>query len=171
MSRATEQHRQAARDRMGRCAVLTISDSRTVSTDTGGDCAVAALTNAGHSVIDRMIVRDEPDAIHGQLRAWIADPAVQVVCTTGGTGLSRRDTTYEVVSRLLDKTIDGFGELFRMLSWHEVGAAAMLSRAVAGLAEDTLIFTMPGSPNAVALAMDKLIVPELPHLLWERQRS
>ncbi len=170
MSRSTDHHRQAARDHTAVCAVLTISDSRTRETDTGGDRAVAALVEAGHTVAARALVRDDPPAIAAQLEGWIAEPSIRVICTTGGTGLARRDTTYEVVSRLLDKTIDGFGELFRMLSWHQIGAAAMLSRAVAGLAQDTLIFTMPGSPNAVALAMDKLIVPELPHLLWERQR-
>ncbi len=169
-SPSAAQHRQAAHDQVAVCAVLTISDTRTPETDTGGDRAVTALEAAGHAVEARAIVRDDPPAITAQLDAWIATPAIRVICTTGGTGLARRDTTYEVVACLLDKTIDGFGELFRMLSWQEIGAAAMLSRAVAGLAGDTLIFTMPGSPNAVALAMDKLIVPELPHLLWERMR-
>lgn len=155
---------------MASCAVLTISDSRTPETDTGGDRIVHELETTGHRVVVRKLVPDEPDAIDGVLRAWCEDPAVQVILTTGGTGISRRDTTYEVVSRLLDKTLDGFGELFRMLSWHEVGAAAMLSRAIAGLSGETLVFTMPGSTNAVTLAMRKLIVPELRHLLWERSR-
>lgn len=169
-SQASSQHRAAARDQVASCAVLTISDSRTPETDTGGDRIVHELEAAGHEVIDRKLVRDEPDAIDAVLRAWCSDPAVRVILTTGGTGISRRDTTYEVVSRLLDKTLDGFGELFRMLSWREVGAAAMLSRAVAGLAGETLVFTMPGSTNAVKLAMHELIVPELRHLLWERSR-
>lgn len=169
-SPSTAHHRHAARDQTAVCAVLTISDTRTPETDSGGNRAVAALEGAGHCVEARAIVRDDPPAITARLESWIADPSIQVICTTGGTGLARRDTTYEVVARQLDKTINGFGELFRMLSWQEIGAAAMLSRAIAGLAGDTLIFTMPGSPNAVALAMDRLIVPELPHLLWERRR-
>ncbi len=170
MSRSVDEHKHAAAGRAARCAVLTASDSRTPETDTGGDRIVSSLEAAGHTVVDRALVRDEPAAIDAVLRDWIGRSDIQVVCTTGGTGVSTRDTTFEVVDRLLDKRLDGFGELFRMLSWSEVGSAAMLSRAVAGLAGDTFVFTMPGSPNAVALAMDRLIVPELPHLLFERQR-
>jgi molybdenum cofactor biosynthesis protein B len=104
------------------------------------------------------------------LRQWLEGEDIDAIFTTGGTGIARRDTTVEVVSRLLDKPLEGFGELFRMLSWDQVGPAAMLSRAVAGLAGETLIFAMPGSTAAVDLAMSKLIVPELPHLIWERRR-
>ncbi len=108
--------------------------------------------------------------IDAQLRAWLDPPKFDAVFTTGGTGIASRDTTIEVVRQLIDKELEGFGELFRMLSWDEVGAAAMLSRAVAGLAGRTLLFAMPGSSNAVKLAMSKLIIPELPHLIWERRR-
>lgn len=171
MSESTQQHRQAASGRSAVCAVLTISDTRTVETDKGGRIIREALEAAGHRVADYAIVKDEPSQIESQLRRWL-DRAEQLdaVLTTGGTGIAGRDTTIEVVQRMLDKTLDGFGELFRMLSWDEVGPAAMLSRAVAGLAGETLIFAMPGSTNAVKLAMEKLIVPELPHLVWERSR-
>ncbi len=122
---------------------------------------------------------NEPDQIKSQLDAWLQQgdgggagggAVLDLIVTTGGTGISSRDTTIEVVERLLDKKLEGFGELFRMLSWDEVGAAAMLSRAVAGLAGDSLIFSLPGSTNAVKLAMTKLILPELAHLIWERAR-
>jgi molybdenum cofactor biosynthesis protein B len=129
-----------------------------------------ALKGAGHTVGAYAIVKDEPVQIREQLQRWLGEKKFDVICTTGGTGIASRDTTIEVVDRLLTKKLDGFGELFRMLSWHEVGAAAMLSRAIGGLSGETLIFTMPGSVNAVGLAMSKLIVPELPHLIWERAR-
>lgn len=170
MSEASDQHREAARGKTAGCAVLTASDSRTPETDTGGDLVVERLEAAGHRVVRRQLVADEPREIGRALAEWIRDEQVEVAITTGGTGMSRRDGTVEVVERFLDKRIDGFGELFRMLSWEEVGSAAMLSRATAGLAHDTLIFSLPGSRAAVELAMDKLVVPELPHLLFERGR-
>ena len=128
------------------------------------------LEQAGHKIGAYVIVTDEPDLIDQQLTAWLSTGDFQAICTTGGTGIARRDTTIEVVRRHLEKELEGFGELFRMLSWDQVQAAAMLSRAVAGLAGDVLIFSMPGSSNAVKLAMSKLIVPELRHLVWERKR-
>lgn len=159
------------------CAVLTISDTRTATTDTGGLLIEKLLDQAGHHVAVRTIVPDDPHRIEHQLLAWLSDPAIHVILTTGGTGVSRRDTTIEVVQRLLTVRLDGFGELFRMLSFQQVKAAAMLSRAVGGLVVrdpdaggGTFIFAMPGSPNAVELAMTQLIVPQLPHLVWERQR-
>lgn len=170
MSETTASHREAAKDQVAACAVLTISDSRTKETDTGGRLIVGSLEAEGHSIAAYEIVKDEPQQIETQLRAWLDDGAIQVICTTGGTGISRRDTTIEVVERLLDRKLDGFGELFRMLSWEEVESAAMLSRAVAGLAGETLVFAMPGSPKAVQLAMERLILPELRHLIWERRR-
>lgn len=170
MSESTEQHRRAGQGRTASCAVLTVSDSRTLESDGGGEAIVTALQAAGHRIAAREIVRDEPLEVGRAVGDWIRDPVIQVVLTTGGTGISSRDGTVEVVLRYLDKRLEGFGELFRMLSWQEVGSAAMLSRAVAGLARETLIFALPGSPAAVRLAMDKLIVPELPHLLFERSR-
>ena len=146
--------------------MLTVSDSRSEADDTSGQHIERTLTDAGHTVVLRRIVKDDPDQINDQLHRWIDDPKIDVICCTGGTGVGRRDTTTDVVDRLLQKKLDGFGELFRMLSWHQIGAAAMLSRAVAGLVGRTVIFVMPGSTKAVALAMEKLILPELPHLVW-----
>ena len=170
VSDSSDQHRELAAGKSAVCAVLTVSDSRTPETDKGGDLIVDLLEAAGHSIGSRAIVRDEPDEIGKALGEYIREPTIQVVCTTGGTGVSRRDTTVEVVERYLGKRLDGFGELFRMLSWQEIGSAAMLSRAVAGLAADTLIFSMPGSVAGVRLAMEQLLIPELPHLIWERGR-
>ena len=170
MSDSVAEHRNHAADRRARCAVLTASDSRTAETDTAGDVIADLLEGAGHIVVERTIVPDEAAEIGTTLDSWLRSPEIQVICTTGGTGISSRDTTIEVVRARLDRVLDGFGEIFRFLSWKEVGSAAMLSRAVAGLAGSTLIFSMPGSPKAVRLAMEELIVSELPHLLWERDR-
>lgn len=179
MSESTSQHRTHAKDKSARCAVLTISDTRTADSDTGGKIIIDALRAAGHTVSDYTLVKDEPKQIEKQLKSWLTPPAsslkpqaspLNAILTTGGTGIAQRDTTVEVVRRLLDKELEGFGELFRMLSYEQVGPAAMLSRAVAGLSGETLIFTLPGSPNAVRLAMEKLIIPELPHMVWERGR-
>lgn len=169
-SESAQHHKRSAAGRSASCAVLTVSDSRTRESDTGGQAILRELAAHGHRAAAYEIVRDDPEEIRRRLEAWIADAAVQVILTTGGTGISRRDTTIEVVERLLDKPLDGFGELFRMLSWQEIGSPAMLSRAVAGLAGETFVFSMPGSPNAVGLALARLILPELPHLLWERSR-
>lgn len=164
------EHRAAAAGLAAECAVLTVSDTRTEVTDEGGRRVVEALETAGHRVVDRGIVPDEPDLVAARLSAWLGSGTVDLIVTTGGTGVSRRDTTVEVVERLLDKRLEGFGELFRMLSYREIGAAAMLSRAVAGTAGGTAIFALPGSPAAVRLAMEELVVPELPHLLRELRR-
>jgi molybdenum cofactor biosynthesis protein B len=166
----TADHREAAGRQQADCAVLTVSDSRTHVTDAGGPLIVRRLESIGHHVVARGIVPDEADRIDASIRSWLEDPGPDLVITTGGTGISSRDTTIEVVEALLDKRIDGFGELFRVLSYQHVGPAAMLSRAVGGLAGETLVFALPGSPKAVRLAMDKLILPELDHLLWERKR-
>jgi len=132
-----EAHRREAADRAKRrairCAVLTVSDTRTPATDQGGDLVQRLLEEAGHAVAARDLVRDEPDMIRRRLEQWLADAAVDVILTTGGTGIARRDTTIEVVRGLLTTELEGFGELFRMLSYQRIGAAAMLSRAVAGL--------------------------------------
>ncbi len=170
MSDSVEEHRHRAAGRSARCAVVTVSDSRTPSTDTSGDLIVERLAAAGHEVVRRALVPDEPERLAVELSACIEEDALDLVVTTGGTGISSRDTTIEVAERLLDKRLEGFGELFRMLSFEQIGAAAMLSRATAGLAGETLLFALPGSPDAVELALERLIVPELSHLLWERKR-
>ncbi len=170
MSESAQRHTAAARGEQAHSALLTISDSRTSETDTGGELIANALAEAGHTVAARALVPDEAEQIEARLEAWLEPGNFQLIITTGGTGISTRDTTIEVVKGLLDKRLDGFGELFRMLSYQEIGSAAMLSRAVAGLAGETFLFALPGSPNAVRLAMEKLILPEIRHLVWERKR-
>lgn len=153
-----------------RCFVLTISDTRTEATDAGGTAIRDLLQGAGHVVTGRTIVRDEPEDVRRVVTEQLANPDVQVIVTTGGTGISSRDRTYETIVALLEKRLDGFGELFRMLSYEEIGAAAMLTRACAGLAQRKIILSLPGSENAVRLAMTKLILPELGHLVREAGR-
>ena len=169
MSQVVEEHRRQAPQSVG-CAVITVSDTRTPETDSGGNLVAERLASAGHHVVERRIIRDEPVAMRAVLVELAARPEIEAVLLTGGTGLSSRDQTYETVSLLLTKTIPGYGELFRMLSYQEIGTAAMLSRAVGGLIDRTVVLTMPGSPAAVQLAMDKVILPELGHLLREAKR-
>jgi molybdenum cofactor biosynthesis protein B len=152
------------------CYILTISDTRTEADDTSGRAIFDLLFAGGHQVTGRKIVRDEPDEVRAAINEQLNKPGVQVIITTGGTGITARDTTYETISGLLDKRLDGFGELFRMISYQEIGSAAMLSRATGGVAGQTIVLTMPGSPAGVRLAMEKLIVPELGHLVREARR-
>ncbi|MCA9286866.1 MAG: MogA/MoaB family molybdenum cofactor biosynthesis protein [Phycisphaerales bacterium] len=175
----TEHERMAESARQGpvSCAVLTVSDTRTIETDAGGAMIVRLLAQASHTVADRALVPDEPGQIEPKLQDWLANPSIQAVLVTGGTGIARRDTTIEVVRRLLTAELEGYGELFRTLSFAQVGAAAMLSRAVGGLVVrdadaggETFLFAMPGSVNAVETAMSRLILPQLAHLVWERRR-
>jgi len=151
-----------------RCAVITISDTRHEGNDASGDAIVTLLTEHGHQVASRSIVRDDPHLVRDAVQS--ADGTADVVITTGGTGITVRDSTYEAIQSLLRKRIDGFGELFRALSYQEVGAAAMLSRAVAGVVGSAAIFSLPGSEHAVRLAMTKLILPELGHVVRELRR-
>jgi molybdenum cofactor biosynthesis protein B len=169
MSQSAAQHRTQSPSSLG-CAVLTVSDTRTEATDTGGQTVVDYLVQSGHRVVDRRIVRDEPDQMRPLLLAYRDRSDIDAVLLTGGTGVASRDQTFETVAGLLTKTLPGYGELFRMLSYQEIGAAAMLSRAVGGLLGGTVVLTMPGSPAAVHLAMQKLILPELPHLVREARR-
>ncbi len=156
--------------RQVRCFVVTVSDTRTEATDTSGRAIDDLLRAAGHLVVGRVIVRDDPDQIRGAIERHLANPDVQVIITTGGTGITSRDGTYEVVSGLLEKRLDGFGELFRMLSYAEIGAAAMMSRACAGLVAGRIVASLPGSEAAVRLAMERLLLPELGHLVREAAR-
>jgi molybdopterin adenylyltransferase len=160
---AHEHHARAKRTVA--CAILTVSDTRTPATDTSGTCIRALLEAAGHRIAAYAIVPDEPHDLRARLEALLADAEVDAVILNGGTGLAPRDTTYETVDGLLEKRLDGFGELFRMLSWEQVGAAAMLSRATAGTARGKIVASLPGATAAVELAMTKLLVPELPHLV------
>lgn len=156
---------KAAAPRTTRCFVLTISDSRTEETDTSGRLICALLRDAGHHVAGRQIVKDDPAEVRALVTAQLENPDVHVIITTGGTGISSRDSTIEAIEALLEKRLDGFGELFRMLSYHEIGAAAMMSRATGGVASGRVLLALPGSEAAVRLAMIKLIIPELGHLV------
>ena len=161
---------RAASPTTTRCVVLTISDTRTEATDASGRAVLDLLAGDGHEVLGKTIVPDDPEQVRRALETQLADPTVDAVIATGGTGISRRDGTYEVVNGLLEKRIDGFGELFRALSYEEIGPAAMLSRACAGLARGTIVISVPGSEHAVRLAMTKLVLPELGHLVREATR-
>ena len=142
-------------------AVLTVSDTRTATDDRSGDLLVGRLETAGHRLADRAIEPDDRHRLRARVSAWIADPAVEVVLTTGGTGFTGRDTTPEALVPLFDKTIDGFGELFRQLSFEEIGSSTIQSRAVAGLANGTLVFCMPGSSGACRTAWDRILIGQL----------
>ena len=169
MSESVHKHREAAPETV-RVALLTISDTRTPETDTGGDIAEELLRGAGQRVVERRIVRDEVAGIRNNLVDLLARSDVDAVITTGGTGISARDTTYEVVDRMIEKRLDGFGEIFRMLSYEEIGAAAIMSRALAGAVGTKLVASLPGSRNAVRLAVEKLLVPELSHIVFELRK-
>ncbi|MFT9360157.1 molybdenum cofactor biosynthesis protein B [Acetobacter okinawensis] len=144
-----------------RIAVMTVSDSRTLETDTSGAALVARIEGAGHSVVARTIVSDDADLIAAQLGAWIADPLVDVVITNGGTGVTGRDVTPEAFERVMEKRIEGFGELFRMLSYQKIGTSTIQSRAVAGVAGGTYLFALPGSTGAVKDGWDDILVFQL----------
>ena len=150
-------------------AIVTVSDTRTPETDTSGQIIRTLAEAAGHHIVDHRIVKDEPDQVARALIDCAAGPA-RLIIFNGGTGISQRDRTYDVISRQLEKTLPGFGEIFRMLSYEQVGAAAMLSRATAGVYRNRVVFSTPGSPDAVRLAMEKLILPEIQHLAWELVR-
>ena len=169
MSGVPDQHRSEAPSSIG-CVVITVSDTRTLQTDSGGQAVVDLLEGGGHEVVDRQIIPDEPDQMRRLLSEYRERDDVDVVLMTGGTGLGSRDQTFETVSQMISKPLPGYGELFRMLSFEEIGAAAMLSRATGGLMGRTVLLTMPGSRAAVRLAMERLILPELGHLVREARR-
>jgi len=150
-------------------AIVTVSDTRTAETDISGQTIRELSEAAGHAIVNYRIVKDEPDQVQTALDDF-ADGTAQLVIFSGGTGIAKRDRTYDVISRALEKTLPGFGEIFRMLSYEEVGAAAMLSRATAGVYRGTVVVSTPGSTNAVKVAMEKLILPEIQHLAWELTR-
>ncbi|HEY2662804.1 MAG TPA: molybdenum cofactor biosynthesis protein B [Candidatus Binataceae bacterium] len=145
-----------------RVGVITVSDTRTADNDDSGRVIREAMAAAGHLIAHYQIVRDEPDQIAATVSAWIAD--LDAIVINGGTGISLRDSTFEAVEGLLDKKLEGFGELFRMLSYHEIGSAAFLSRATAGVCRGKILVSIPGSPSACRLAMEKLLIPELGHI-------
>jgi len=153
------------------CAVITVSDTRSLEDDTGGDLIVEQLAGAGHPVARRVLVTDDVGAIRGALQAALAAPAIRTVIVTGGTGVAPRDVTPEAVRPLLERELPGFGELFRALSYKEIGAAALLSRALAGLCGSKVVFVLPGSRAALRLALEKLILPEIGHLAGESSKT
>lgn len=161
-----QEHRAEGPGRV-RCAVITLSDTRTEANDTSGGFIRASLMEEGHEVGLYRVIRDEPDELRQAINEAADAGDIRVVLTNGGTGITARDTTYETLTSMFEKRLDGFGEIFRMLSFHEIGAAAMLSRAVAGTYRGMIVMSMPGSTNAVRLAMNKLVMPELSHLVRE----
>ena len=164
-----EQHEQSAPAIIS-AAVITVSDTRTIETDTGGQTVIDHLLAAGHLLHSRHIIRDEPQPMRELLLNLCAELDLRAILLTGGTGISSRDQTYETVSALLDKPLPGYGELFRQLSYAEIGPAAILSRATGGVMQGKIVLTMPGSPNGVKLAMEKIIGPQLRHLAREAAR-
>ena len=153
-----------------RCFIVTVSDTRSEATDTSGRAIADLLAAAGHTIAGRTIVKDDAELVRGTLERQLASVEVQAIITTGGTGLTSRDSTYEVVSALLHKRLDGFGELFRMLSFEQIGPAAMMSRACAGITAGHVIVSLPGSEAAVRLACERLLIPELGHLVQQAGR-
>jgi molybdopterin adenylyltransferase len=169
MSQAVIEHRAEA-PRSLQLAVITVSDSRTIETDTSGALIVELAGAAGHQVVAREIIPDEPDRIRSLLEGYGRRDDLHAILITGGTGISARDQTFETVSALLTRPLPGYGELFRMLSYAEIGPACMLSRALGGLRGRLAVLVMPGSRAAVQLAMSKIILPELPHLVREARK-
>ena len=167
---AYEEHIRRSQEIAARCAVVTLSDTRTPETDKSGRRIRELLEADGHAVAHYQVVPDDPAAFEPLLRECLSRPDVDAVLSNGGTGISRRDQTVAVVERHLDQPLPGFGELFRMLSWEQIGSGAMLSRAVGGIAKGKVVFAMPGSTGAVELAMTKLVLPELRHLLRELRK-
>lgn len=166
-----KQHREIAGHQPVTVAIVTVSDSRTPETDTNRHYIEARMKELGHVVAAYRLIKDEPEQVAAALDELVALPDVRIILFNGGTGISPRDTTFDVISRMLEKTLPGFGEIFRMLSYQEVGAAAILSRATAGVYKKTMVFSMPGSPNAVQVALEKLILPEINHFAWEIVRK
>lgn len=162
---AVTQHKSKAHHDVG-CAVITLSDTRNQKTDTSGGRIRALLTEAGHRVVAYQILKDDPEQLTAALRALLTRPEVDAVITNGGTGIAPRDTTFEAIRTVLEKEITGFGEMFRMLSYADIGSAAMLTRATAGVAGGRVIVSLPGSTGAVELGMTKLVLPELGHMLF-----
>ncbi|WP_447976576.1 MogA/MoaB family molybdenum cofactor biosynthesis protein [Candidatus Nitrospira bockiana] len=149
------------------CAVITCSDTRSADTDTSGQLILRVLKEHGHQVIRYHMVKDEPSEIRGLIESSAADSAVHAIIINGGTGISKRDSTFEAVDAMLEKRLVGFGELFRYLTYVDIGSAAIMTRATAGVFRGKIIFSTPGSESAVRLAMEKLIIPELPHIVQQ----
>ena len=165
---SVEEHKAKGKKSIN-CFVVTVSDTRDETTDTSGQLIKSLLNNENHQLAGYRIVKDEPDQIEALLRDTLRQDGVEAIIVNGGTGISPRDGTYEVIVRLLDKKLDGFGEIFRYLSYQDIGSAAVMSRAVAGSAQGKVLISLPGSKGAVGLAMEKLILPELRHMVSQLQ--
>lgn len=162
------EHKELSADRQRLpFAVVTVSDTRTEETDKSGKLIRDLLAEKGHRVVRYRIVQDDAEQVRREVEACLSDPEVRILVTNGGTGVARRDGTYEVVSSFLEKTLTGFGEIFRMLSYQDIGPGAIMSRATAGIARGKVVFALPGSTGAVRLAMEKLILEEAGHIYWE----
>ena len=170
MSEVQKHAHASSAQRIAACAVITVSDTRTEETDKSGRTMREKLTAAGHTIVHYQIIRDEPSDIRALLGHLATNPQFSVILLNGGTGISRRDTTFDVVDAMLEKRLPGFGEIFRMLSYEDIGPAAFLSRATAGIINGKILFSLPGSTGAVTLGMEKLILPELSHLLNELEK-
>ncbi|HRL14086.1 MAG TPA: MogA/MoaB family molybdenum cofactor biosynthesis protein [Aggregatilineales bacterium] len=166
-----EDHRKLAGQGPVTLAIVTVSDSRTPETDLNRQYIEERMTELGHRVAAYRLIKDEPDQVEAVLDELANMDDIRIILFNGGTGIAPRDTTFDVISRKLEKTLPGFGEIFRMLSYQEVGAAAMLSRATAGVYRSTFVVSTPGSPNAVQIAVERLIIPEINHLAWEILRK
>ena len=167
--RTDAEHKQSAPLSV-RCFIVTVSDTRTDETDTSGRAIADLLQGAGHQVAGRIIVKDEPAIVRNAVERQLASTDVDVIISTGGTGIAARDTTFEAVDSLLEKRLPGFGELFRMLSYEQIGSAAIMSRATAGITARHIVVALPGSESAVRLAMEKLLLPELGHLVQQARK-
>ena len=165
---SVEEHKAKGK-RSINCFVVTVSDTRDETTDTSGQLIKSLLANENHQLAGYRIVKDEPEQINTLLRDALKEKEVEAIIVNGGTGISPRDGTYEVIVKLLDKRLDGFGEIFRFLSYQDIGSAAIMSRAVAGSAQGKVLISLPGSKGAVGLAMEKLILPELRHMVSQLQ--
>lgn len=166
---SSKEHKERAR-RLLRCAVVTVSDTRTPETDSSGQILLRGLETAGHTVVHYQIVPDEPEQIRTVLERIGLMQECDAVIFNGGTGISRRDRTFDVIDSMLEKRLPGFGEIFRYLSYLDIGSAAIMSRATAGSYSGKVIISIPGSPAAATLSLEKLILPELPHMCWELSR-
>jgi len=170
MTSVSEAEHKARAPHSVRCFIVTVSDTRSEATDVSGRAIADLLAAAGHEVAGRMLVKDEPDLVRRTVERQLATGDAQVIIATGGTGITSRDSTYEAIVGLLNKRLDGFGELFRMLSFQQIGSAAMMSRACAGLAAGRIVISLPGSEAAVRLAMERLVIPELGHLVEQASK-
>jgi molybdenum cofactor biosynthesis protein B len=166
LSHAAHEHKAHAPRQAG-CVVITCSDTRTPESDTSGYRIMHMLKDAGHAVLSYQLVKDEPSKIKSAIKKAVKNKKVQAIIVNGGTGIAKRDSTFEAIEDLLEKKLDGFGEVFRALTYQEIGSPAIMTRATAGTYKGRIIFSTPGSENAVRLAMEKLILPELGHILQQ----